>query len=81
MGFSGSFVLLADVHVCVVVSRLHPFDVAELHCIDGLSSMQVLVDDQLVSLDNFVVCFANECCLNIVADVVVQDFGIHLLRS
>ena len=60
VGFPGSFAfLLADADVVVVVGNLHPFDVVEVAHFDALDAMQVLVDDRLLLLDEFVVCFAN----------------------
>ena len=76
---SSSALHLADVDVFVVVGHLHPFDVAEVHRAHGPGAMQVLADDSLLFLDDFVARFANEMLL-VVADVVVQDFDVYLFE-
>ena len=81
VGFPNSFaLLLADADVVVVVGTLHPFDVVEVARFDALDAMQVLVDDRLLLLDDFVVCFANKMLL-VLADVAAEDVVVHLRSS
>ena len=81
VGFPNSFaLLLADADVVVVVGTLHPFDVVEVARFDALDAMQVLVDDRLLLLDDFVVCFANRMLL-VLADVAAEDVVVHLRSS
>ena len=56
VGFPSSFaLLLADADVVVAVGNLHPFDAVEVARFDALDAMQLLVDDRLLLLDDFVV--------------------------
>ena len=84
VGFPSSFPLLADTYVVVVVGNLHPFDVVEVARFDALDAnhaMQVLVDDRLLFLDDFVVCvFANRMLL-VLANVDAEDVVVHLRNS
>ena len=78
VGFPNSYaLLLADADVVVVVSNLHPFDVVEVARFDALVAMQVLVDDGLLLLDDFIVCvFANRM-LFVLADVDAEDIVVR----
>ena len=81
VGFpSSSALLLVDADVVVVVGNLHPFDVVEVARFDALDAMQVLVDDRLLFLDDFIVCFANRMLL-VLADAAAEDVVVHLRSS
>ena len=81
MKFPSSFALLvAHVHVLVAVGHLHPFDVAEVLCSDGLGAMLAFVDDRLLFINDFVVRFPNEIRL-IDVDIVAEDVVVHIVRS